>query len=66
MAMVLLLTSVFVAIRHLTAKPIANWLIVIGRQCDATQDAEDINNKHVTARSLSRKYLFCYARIVIV
>ena len=46
-------------------KPVANWLIVVGCQCDATQDAEDMN-KHVTARLLPRKHLPCYAAIVTV
>lgn len=65
MAMVLLCTSEFVAVGHMAVKPVANWLIVIGCQCDATQDAEDIN-KHVTARLLPRKHLPCYAVIVTV
>lgn len=59
-------TSEFVAIEHLTVNHVANWLIVIGCQCDATQDAEDINNKDVLARCLPRKHLPCYAIIIIV
>lgn len=66
MATVLLRTSEFVAIGHMAVKPVANWLTVIGCQYDATQDAEDINNKHVAARWLPRKHLPCYAIIIIV
>jgi len=64
-AMVLLCTSEFVAIGHKAEKPVANWLIVIGCICDATQDAEDINSKHVTARLLPRKHLPCYAFLLL-
>lgn len=40
-------TIQFVAIGHMAVQPVANWLTVMGGQCDATQDAEDINNNVV-------------------
>lgn len=44
MAVLLLHTAELCPVGHMTVKPVANWLIVIGCQSEATQDAEDINN----------------------
>lgn len=59
-------TIQFVAIGHVAVQPVANWLIVTGGQCGATQDAGFINNKHVLETLLLRKHLPCYAIITIV
>lgn len=57
-------TIPFAAVGHVAEQPVANWLKVMGGQCDATQDAEDINNKHVV--ETLRKLLCCCSIVTIV
>lgn len=54
-------TIQFAAVGHVAEQPVANWLNVMGGQCDATQDAEDINNKLVV-----EKHSSCCATVTIV
>lgn len=57
-------TIQFVAVQHVAVQPVANWLNVMGGQCDATQDAEDINKKRVV-ETLLRKHLSCCTLVTI-